>query len=62
MKEHCQDADPACPVHPGISHCPDDARVVMYRIDMEDRTGTPVCGACANDMQESGLFRLGRLR
>ncbi|MBM3791780.1 MAG: hypothetical protein FJW35_15715 [Acidobacteria bacterium] len=50
----CEDADPACPVCHGRCKRPYD--VVLYRTDMEDRTGTRFCDECADDALESGLF------
>lgn len=53
----CQCCDPGCPSHPGESRCPDPcATTTLYRIDMEDRTGTDMCRACADDAMQSGLF------
>jgi hypothetical protein len=55
----CGCADPGCPVHPNKSTCPYRGKTLMYRIDMEDRTGTPMCLKCADDADKSGLFRRG---
>ena len=52
----CQCSDPGCPVHKGSENCENIATHVMYRIDMADETGTPMCDDCANDAFESGLF------
>lgn len=56
MKTNCQCSDPLCPVCHG--KCTTRATTVVQRIDMEDRTGTPVCEKCADDCMESGLFNL----
>lgn len=57
VKPHCECSDPGCPVHHGISECKNTSRLkTLYRIDMEDRTGTQFCPRCANDAYESGLF------
>jgi len=41
----------------GNLECPrKHAKVTVYRSDMEDRTGTPMCNGCANDALESGVF------
>jgi hypothetical protein len=54
----CECTDPGCPVHKGKSECSHFGRVVtLYRVDMEDETGTRMCRACAEDAMESGLFR-----
>lgn len=52
----CQCSDPGCPVHPKQSACKHKATKILYRSDMDDRTGTPVCAGCADDMLESGVF------
>jgi hypothetical protein len=52
----CGCADPGCPVHKGASSCASLAVCVVFRVDMEDRTGTPMCDGCANDALESGVF------
>ena len=54
MKTLCQCSDPGCPECKG--HCDHRAKSVLLRIDMEDRTGTPMCAKCADDALESGLF------
>ena len=52
----CQCADPAC------SHCHGDckreASCQVYRIDMQDDGGTPMCDLCANDAVASGVFNV----
>jgi hypothetical protein len=52
----CQCSDRGCPVHPGISLCIRPASTTLFRIDMEDQTGTAFCDACAEDAMNSGLF------
>lgn len=52
----CGCADPGCPVHPGSSSCTRGGTRVVRRIDMEDRTGTRMCAACAEDALASGVF------
>lgn len=56
----CECSDPGCPKHPQVSECAaaDGKKSVMtlYRIDMEDRTGTDMCSECASDATDSGLF------
>lgn len=56
----CECADPGCP-HSAInqSHCipcKHVATTILYRVDMEDVTGTAFCDECADDAFESGLF------
>jgi len=54
----CECADPGCPQHKGESECKRVNHVeVLFRVDMDDRTGTRFCGRCADDAMESGLFR-----
>ncbi len=55
-KPTCECSDPGCPEHKGESECPNNARTTVFRSDMEDRTGTPVCHACAEDCLDSGVF------
>ena len=58
----CLCADKECPVGhmiPGgaVVVCPKEAMTRVYRIDMEDESGTPMCYGCAADAIESGVFR-----
>lgn len=50
----CECADGGCPVCHGA--CKKCSSVILYRVDMEDRTGTAFCEQCAEDAMESGLF------
>ena len=50
----CQCADPGCPACNGS--CKRGQSVILYRVDMEDTSGTGFCEACAADAHESGLF------
>ena len=60
QKHRCECSDPGCPKHKGESACLFDGRTqTVYRIDMEDRTGTRMCPDCAADCFESGLFSDG---
>ncbi len=52
----CECTDMRCPAHEGIEDCREVATVILYRIDMEDITGTAMCEDCASDAFESGLF------
>lgn len=52
----CECADPKCPVHYGQSQCVNRAAEILYRVDMEDRTGTAFCQECADDAFDSGMF------
>jgi len=54
MKTLCQCSDPACPVCKG--KCRNKSVTVVRRVDMEDKTGTPVCRGCADDCLASGVF------
>lgn len=51
----CLCADPGCPAHIHRA-CSDRAAETLYRADMTDLTGTPMCEPCAADAYESGLF------
>ena len=50
----CECSDPGCPACLGL--CGKSAVMTLYRIDMQDLTGTDFCEDCANDAMESGLF------
>jgi hypothetical protein len=52
----CECSDPGCPVHKGTADCRWSASRLLYRVDMEDNTGTAMCDACAEDAFKSGLF------
>jgi hypothetical protein len=60
----CKCADRGCPVHKGTECTRMATRempiVTLYRVDMDDRSGTPFCSMCAEDAMESGLFTTGR--
>lgn len=55
----CECHDKQCPSHKGES-CPiclpRSEMTTLYRIDMEDVTGTDFCPACSRDAMDSGLF------
>jgi hypothetical protein len=52
----CECADAGCAVHVGVSDCRELATTILYRVDMQDETGTAFCEACADDAMESGVF------
>lgn len=52
----CECSDPSCPVHGAVS-CGEEAETTVYRVDMDDETGTEMCRGCADDALESGVFR-----
>lgn len=52
----CECADPGCPYHAGVGHCNQNAAGEVFRVDMEDETGTPMCEDCAADALDSGVF------
>ena len=51
---HCCCKDPKCPECKG--DCMEIACTTVLRSDQEDHTGTPMCGNCAADAIESGVF------
>lgn len=51
----CLCSDPGCPVSHGGS-CYEWATCRVFRIDMNDEDGTPMCDDCAADALESGVF------
>lgn len=55
----CECSDPGCPAHLESlesSECFKIATIVVYRIDMNDETGTFMCDECACDALDSGVF------
>lgn len=56
MKTRCECFDPGCTWHLGHDHCHSPAAVVLYRVDMDDRSGVAFCEDCAQDAVESGVF------
>ena len=62
MLAHCQCVDSGCPVQHGPWSrdrqfpCHGVASITLYRVDMDDETGTLFCEACADDAADSGLF------
>lgn len=55
-EKRCECHDKGCPAHQGADECNSTSRITLYRIDMEDHTGTPMCDYCADDAFESGVF------
>ena len=53
----CECADSGCPAHETVPACGAFAETTLFRVDMEDRTGTRMCTSCAEDAMQSGLFR-----
>lgn len=51
----CECSDPGCSGK-HASQCYRIAATTLYRIDMEDETGTPMCHICAEDAMDSGVF------
>ena len=52
----CECSDTGCPMHENSQYCDCLANVILYRVDMDDYTGTAMCDDCANDATMSGLF------
>lgn len=55
-RNKCECSDLGCPVHEGKSNCERLAHETLYRVDMEDQTGTLFCHECASDAFDSGVF------
>lgn len=53
-EQKCMCSDPGCPACKG--YCNLAASTVVYRTDMEDESGSPMCTGCAVDAMESGVF------
>lgn len=54
QRTNCECADSGCPCE---GRCDSRATETVFRIDMEDETGTAMCESCANDAHMTGLFR-----
>lgn len=52
----CECADTGCPAHFGLPHCERRANAVLFRTDMEDKTGSLFCERCALDAYGSGVY------
>lgn len=50
----CACTDPDCPACNGA--CTRSSLMILYRIDMNDQTGTPFCAECADDAFDAGVF------
>lgn len=50
----CECVDPGCPACKG--KCTQKGGRLIYRVDMEDWTGTRMCPGCREDAMASGLF------
>ena len=61
MKQYdaCECVDVGCHAHQGIHHCEINGTAFLYRVDMEDSTGTLFCEACMADALEVGFYSLG---
>ena len=55
IEDECECFDPGCPACHG--HCDNTATHIMYRIDMEDETGTAMREECSWGAFEFGLFK-----
>src|SRR5215831_10164032 len=55
-RTRCECSDPGCPVKHGSKDCGKRTAGKVYRVDMEDRTGTAMCNACLEDAMDSGVF------
>ena len=56
----CECYDPGCP-HVDKGGCSNNADYLLYRVDMNDESGTAMCDICADDASDSGLFRMVEL-
>jgi hypothetical protein len=55
-QQMCECTDSGCVAHKGRAKCGKKADQILFRVDMEDETGTAFCDACADDAFASGLF------
>jgi hypothetical protein len=56
MYTDCNCSDRWCHAHRGTSACAGRGNTILYRVDMNDLTGTVFCDDCASDALDSGLF------
>jgi hypothetical protein len=54
LKMRCECSDPGCQHCYG--KCKAQATTTLFRIDMSDETGTPMCDGCCEDAMDSGVF------
>lgn len=54
----CECTDAKCPSRHD-TYCYKDATTIVYRLDMDDETGTAMCDHCAEDALNSGVFSTG---
>ena len=54
----CECSDSGCHAHTGTPVCNQTGTSLLYRVDMEDQTGTLFCEDCAADAMEAGLFSI----
>ncbi len=52
----CECGDRECPAHTNKYSCDNEGKVLVFRIDMNDQSGTLMCEECADDAIESGIF------
>lgn len=52
----CECCDDRCLEHKGRDRCHHQATDILYRVDMNDETGTAMCDACADDAFSSDVF------
>ena len=52
----CECSDPGCPVGHGSRECGRRSSGKVYRVDMQDYTGTAMCPECMADAYDSGVF------
>jgi hypothetical protein len=58
--DRCECSDPGCehPCEPGrhTNQCTSKATCTLWRVDMEDVSGTRFCDDCASDAMDAGIF------
>lgn len=55
-EDSCDCADSGCPEHKGSDRCTNGADSRVFRVDMDDESGTAMCSHCAGDALDSGVF------
>ena len=52
----CECHDKGCRHHLGATCSEPEAFIVVFRIDMQDASGTAMCEICSEDALETGVF------
>jgi hypothetical protein len=54
--QKCGCSDSGCSAHKDKPACTEEAKTILYRIDLDDEYGTAFCDKCAKDALDSGVY------